>query len=285
MAVVSVCYSLSCSIKDRISEALAAKSGKPVLILKNKLLGGHELGLERRRCSIGDDLGHSILLQLLHNRGCDAGAYGVIESGLLQISALGVLHIKFLAVIPGNPFILNVIIVHKVSRIVAPVAVIIDNAHFIDHCAGELFKVPAEGASPCFGEDLGELFGKIVAALSNALIAHNLHGIGYTIGKHIASLYHVTDFGSHRAGYRGVHSGVAHSDEVPSLGGLSDLGHSAVHGGENSSTREHLGGKEHALHGIKALRLVRAIDVFVLNTAHTRSMLGIMRNCLIFKKV
>lgn len=272
MAVVSVCYSLSCSIKDRVSEALAAESGKPVLILKNKLLGGHELGLERRRRSIGDDLRHSILLQLLHNRGCDAGTYGVIERGLLQISALGVLHIQFFAVIPGNPFILNIIIVYKVPRIVAPVAIIISNTYFIDHCAGELFKVPAKGTSPCFGEDLGELFGKIVAALSNALITHNLHGIGHSVGKHIASLYHVTDFGSHGAGYRRVHSGVAHSNEVPSLGGLSNLGHSAIHGGENSSTREHLGGKEHALHGIEAGGLIRALGVLHLDTAHTAAM-------------
>ena len=84
--------------------------------------------------------------------------------------------------------------------------------------------------------------------VSYAFIFHNLHRIRYPVGQHIAGLYHVTDLCSDCTGYWRIDSSAAYSNEMSALWCLSDLGHSAVHSGENSSAREHLRRKEHALY-------------------------------------
>jgi hypothetical protein len=67
-----------------------------------------------------------------------------------------------------------------------------------------------------------------MAALSYAFIFYNLHRIRYSIGEHIASFYHVTDFNFHCTGYWRIYSRSAYSYVVAALRSFADLSYTSI---------------------------------------------------------
>lgn len=120
-----------------------------------------------------------------------------------------------------------------------------------------------------------------MAALTDALVFYDLHGIGHTVGEHIASLYHVSDFNFHCTGHRGIHSGGAYCNVVPSLGSFTDLRHTSVCSCQYSAPGEHLGSKKHTLHRIEACRLVFSVFGDLFSTTHTRTVLRVHKDLII----
>ena len=113
-----------------------------------------------------------------------------------------------------------------------------------------------------------------MTALADALILYNLHRIRYSIGEHISGFYHVAHLCSDRAGYRRVHSSRTYCYIVPSLRCLADLSYTPVNSCQYSTPWKYFRSEQHALYGIKACRLIRALNVLITNTSHTASMLG-----------